>query len=318
MNYRECYSKGTALLKEAGVPEPEIDARLLLEHVCGTDRNTLLVHGEMPVEEDKQNAYQALLGKRRERIPLQILLGSQWFCGLEFLVNEHVLIPRQDTEILVEAALKRLKSGMRLLDMCTGSGCILISLLTMTEGVTGCGVDISEEALKVAKGNGARLLTEEKLPQWYQGDLFGALCKDTVEQKSVGQPMLGVMTVDAVAKRDVGLTVPGVIPDNQYDMIVSNPPYIPSSVIETLQPEVRDFEPRNALDGSEDGLLFYRRIVKECIPFLKENGHLMFEIGHDQGEAVKSLMDAAGFVETMIIKDYAGLDRVVAGRLWDK
>lgn len=302
MNYRECYSKGAALLKEAGVPEPEIDARLLLEHVCGTDRNTLLVHGDIPVKEDKQNAYQALLGKRKERIPLQILLGSQWFCGLEFLVNEHVLIPRQDTEILVEAALKCLKPGMRLLDMCTGSGCILISLLAMTEGVTGCGVDISEEALKVAKENGARLLSSEKQPQWYQGDLFAALCKDTMQ----------TMPGDAAAQMDAVLTV---MSDNQYDMIVSNPPYIPSSVIETLQPEVRDFEPRNALDGSEDGLLFYRRIVKECIPFLKENGHLMFEIGHDQGEAVKSLMDAAGFVETMIIKDYAGLDRVAAGRL---
>ncbi|MGN1148186.1 MAG: N5-glutamine methyltransferase family protein, partial [Lachnospiraceae bacterium] len=167
MDYRECYFAGAGRLQAAGVPEPEADARILLEYVCGTDRNTLLAHGDMPVEEEKQARYQDLIEKRASRVPLQLLTGEQCFCGLDFLVNEHVLIPRQDTEILVEAALKRLKPGMELLDLCTGSGCILISLLALTESVRGTGVDISKEALAVARENGSRLLPKEKQPEWF-------------------------------------------------------------------------------------------------------------------------------------------------------
>lgn len=280
MTYRECYQKGALCLQEAGVPEAELDARILLEHVCGTDYHTLLVHGDKLVSEEKQSAYQQLIAKRASRIPLQQLTGEQDFCGLTFRVNEQVLIPRQDTEILVEAALKRLQTGMQILDMCTGSGCILVSLLSMAEHIQGTGVDISPKALEVARLNGQRLLPEEKQPRWVCGDLFAAL---------TGQ-------------------------ETGYDLIVSNPPYIPSSVVETLMPEVKDHEPRIALDGSGDGLLFYRRIIEEGTRYLKENGSLLFEIGCDQGAAVKALMDAAGFSETEVIKDYAGLDRVVVGK----
>lgn len=279
MTYQDCYKDAVLRLREAGVPESETDARVLLEFVCGTDRSYLLAHGDAPVEENDRERFFSLIEKRALRLPLQLLTGVQCFCGFDFTVNEHVLIPRQDTEILVEAVLKRLKPGMRLLDMCTGSGCILISLLAMCEGVQGTGVDISEEALQVARANGARLLPAERQPKWYQGDLFTAL------------------------------------PDEEkYDVIVSNPPYIASGVIETLEPEVKNHEPRLALDGSEDGLLFYRRIVAESSTFLEEGGYLLFEIGYDQGEAVKHLMDAAGFTETAIVKDYAGLNRVVSGK----
>lgn len=281
MTYRECYQKGVLCLREAEVPEAELDARILLEHVCNTDYQELLMHGERLVEEEQQAAYRRLIEQRGLRIPLQQLTGEQDFCGLRFWVNRHVLIPRQDTEILVEAALKRLEPGMQVLDMCTGSGCILISLLAMKAGLEGTGVDISKEALEVAWTNGQRLLPEEKQPRWLQGDLFGALA---------GQE------------------------ERMFDMLVSNPPYIPSAVIGTLMPEVREHEPRAALDGSGDGLLFYRRIVSESKPYLKENGSLLFEIGYDQGQAVKSLMEASGFAEVCIIKDYAGLDRVVVGK----
>lgn len=283
MNYKECYLYGVSQLQKAGVPESESDARLLLEYVCKTNRNTLLAHGDMPVKEEMQNRFIELITKRASRIPLQLLTGEQDFCGLTFLVNENVLIPRQDTEILVECALKVLKPDMHLLDMCTGSGCILISLLALSQKLYGEGVDISEKALEVAKENGLRLLPEEKQPGWYCGDLFVALPETLT-----------------------------------FDVIVSNPPYIRSEVIETLMPEVKDFEPRGALDGSKDGLLFYRRIIKEGIPFLKKEGYLLFEIGHDQGEDVKALMEEAGFREVKIIKDYAGLDRVVMGQLTAK
>lgn len=286
MTYRECYLKGRKRLEDAGVPEYDADARLLLEFVCGTDRNTLLAHGDMPVSEEKEEQYRKLLSGREKRIPLQLLTGSQCFCGLDFKVNEHVLIPRQDTEILVETALRKLRPGMKVLDMCTGSGCILISLLTIMDGVQGTGVDVSEDALKVARENAGRILAKEKEPVWILSNLFSAL----FEKQESGQA-------------------------EKYDLIVSNPPYIKSSVVETLMPEVRDYEPRLALDGSEDGLLFYRRIVEESGHFLKENGYLMFEIGYDQGEAVKRLMADAGFTEIEVKKDYAGLDRVVKGKL---
>lgn len=285
MTYRECYLNGRKRLEDAGVPEYDADARLLLEFVCGTDRNTLLAHGDMPVSEEKKAQYLELLSKREKRIPLQLLTGVQCFCGMDFMVNEHVLIPRQDTEILVETALKKLRPGMKILDMCTGSGCIVISLLAMTNGVQGTGVDISEEALKVARENAGRILSKEKQPTFVLSNLFSVL----FEEQEAGQT-------------------------EKYDLIVSNPPYIKSSVMETLMPEVKDHEPRLALDGSEDGLLFYRRIIEESGCFLKENGYLMFEIGCDQGEAVKSLMADAGFTEIEVKKDYAGFDRVVKGK----
>lgn len=277
LNYREWYQRGAKRLRLAGVPEPEVNARLLLEFVCGTDCSTLLAHGDRKVLPEKGAAYEALLKRREKREPLQLLTGEQDFCGLTFLVNRHVLIPRQDTEVLVEYALKRLQPGMRLLDMCTGSGCILISLLAMCEGVQGVGVDIAEEALLLAKENGKRLLAEEKQPEWLLCDLFS----------------------------DV---------QGGFDMIVSNPPYIPSGELPFLMPEVRDFEPAAALDGGGDGLVFYKRIIQESAAHLKEEGWLILEIGCGQGEAVSGLLKAAGFDGVEIIKDYAGLDRVAAGR----
>lgn len=283
MDYRACYEDGCVKLKAAGVPDFETDARLLLEHVCHTDFHTLLAHGDRPVSEKERADFLLLLAKREKRVPLQQLTGEQFFCGLSFLVNEHVLIPRQDTEILVEEAAKRLRPGMKLLDMCTGSGCILVSLLAMQEGVQGVqgvGVDISKEALKVATENGRRLLQENNRPRWYLGNLFDALPAD----------------------------------EKGFDMVVSNPPYIPRDEIEGLMPEVGVYEPREALDGSEDGLLFYRRILEESGNFLKPEGWMLFEIGCKQGEAVEALFKAAGFAEIKIIKDYAGQNRVVLGK----
>lgn len=276
-SYRECYQSGAKRLRDAGVPEPETDARLLLEFVCGTNYNTLLAHGEIKVSREKEADYEALIKRREKREPLQLLIGEQDFCGLTFQVNRHVLIPRQDTEILVEYALKRLRAGMKLLDMCTGSGCILISLLAMAENVHGTGADISKDALLTAEENGRRLLPGDKQPKWVLSDLFSAL-------------------------------------QGRFDMIVSNPPYIPSGEIDSLMPEVRDFEPAAALDGGGDGLLFYENIVRQSSAYLKENGWLVFEIGCTQGEAVSGLLKEAGFAGVEIIKDYAGLDRVAAGQ----
>lgn len=278
MTYRECYEKGCHILNEAGIEESTLDARLLLEAVCGTDRNDLLVHGEQPVEPETEEKYFDWIGKRAGRIPLQQLTGEQDFMGLTFAVNEHVLIPRQDTEILVEEVLKELHDRMRILDMCTGSGCILLSLLHYSNDCEGLGVDLSAEALEVAGQNVLKVLTPEKAEHahFLQSDLF-----EKVEGK--------------------------------FEIIVSNPPYIASAKVDKLMPEVRDHEPRMALDGTEDGLHFYRRIIKEAGKHLVNSGMLFFEIGYDQGQAVSELMRTQGYREVQVVQDYAGLDRVVLG-----
>jgi len=278
MTYRECYEQGCRTLQAAGIEEAALDARLLLEAVCGTDRNDLLVHGEQPVAPEAEEKYLNWIRQRAEHIPLQQLTGEQGFMGLTFSVNEHVLIPRQDTEILVEEVLKELHDGMRVLDMCTGSGCILLSLLHYSNDCEGLGVDLSAEALEVAGRNVLKVLPPEKVEHahFLQSDLF-----EKVEGK--------------------------------FEIIVSNPPYIASAEVDRLMPEVRDHEPRMALDGTEDGLEFYRRIIAEAGQYLVSSGMLFFEIGYDQGQAVSELMREHGYREVQVVQDYAGLDRVVYG-----
>ena len=278
MNYRQVYELGKSRLEEADVAEAALDARILLEHVCGTSRNDLLVHGDREVAEAQIDQYIECISRRQSREPLQHITGVQDFMGLEFAVNEHVLIPRQDTEILVEEVMKDEFDGSCILDMCTGSGCILISLLHYSNWCKGVGVDISSAALAVAKENANKLLPEEKRPVFVESNLFEAV-------------------------------------EGTFDIIVSNPPYIRTKVIENLMPEVKDYEPMQALDGYEDGLYFYRRIVEEAGEYLNKDGRLYFEIGHDQGAEVSELMKSAGYEQVRVVKDYAGLDRVVCGVL---
>lgn len=273
MTYRELYETGRKKLAEAGIEEADLDARLLLEHICHTNRNDLLVHGEREISAGDQLQYESFLAKRAERIPLQHLTGTQEFMGLQFSVNENVLIPRQDTEILVEEVMRQMQDGIRILDLCTGSGCILLSLLHYSNGCEGLGVDISAEALEVARKNAGDL---QITADFLQSDLF-----EKVEGK--------------------------------FDFIISNPPYICTRTIDELMPEVREHEPRLALDGKEDGLYFYRRIIGESREYLVRGGWLFFEIGYDQGEAVKRMMEEHGFHGVEIRKDFAGLDRVVLG-----
>lgn len=287
MTYGELYLQGKGRLLDARVAEAELEARLLLEFVCKTGRNDLLVHGDREVDGNQVSAYNILIGQRRERVPLQYLTGVQEFMGLEFQVDRHVLIPRQDTEILVEEALKNLHDGMRVLDMCTGSGCILISLLYYTNHCDGLGVDISPKALAVAKRNSAVLLPKETASDAEEG--FGRI---------------------RFLQSDLFAAVEG-----KFDMIAANPPYIVSADMEALMPEVGEYEPWLALDGGSDGLLFYRRIVEEGRKHLFGGGMLFFEIGCDQAEAVSGLMERAGFLEVHVVKDYGGLDRVVYGTL---
>ena len=275
MNYTEAFLMGMQKLKEAEIGEAQLDARLLLEEVCGTDHNTLLCHGDREVSEAEEEQYRKALEQRAVHVPLQHLLGYQDFMGLRFQVNEHVLIPRQDTEILVEEAMRYLHDGMRILDLCTGSGCILLSLLHYSNDCEGTGVDISKEALQVAALN-AELLGIKA--DFLKSDLY---------EKVTGK----------------------------FDLLVSNPPYIERKVIPTLIEEVREYDPYIALDGGEDGLDFYRRIIGGAQDYLKRGGQILMEIGSGQAQAVSELLREAGFKEIDVCRDFAGLDRVVSGRL---
>ena len=275
MNYTEAFLMGMQKLKEAEIGEAQLDARLLLEEVCGTDHNTLLCHGDREVSEAEEEQYRKALEQRAVHVPLQHLLGYQDFMGLRFQVNEHVLIPRQDTEILVEEAMRYLHDGMRILDLCTGSGCILLSLLHYSNDCEGTGVDISKEALQVA---------------------------------ALNAELLGIKT--DFLKSDLYEKVTG-----KFDLLVSNPPYIERKVIPTLMEEVREYDPYIALDGGEDGLDFYRRIIGGAQDYLKRGGQILMEIGSGQAQAVSELLREAGFKEIDVCRDFAGLDRVVSGRL---
>ena len=273
MEYRKLYDRGVSLLGEVKIEEAALDARLLLEEICGTDRNDLLVHGDRLVTEDQYNRYVNYIDMRRRHIPLQHILGYQEFMGLKFKVTPDVLIPRQDTETLVEEVMRNLHDGMHILDMCTGSGCILLSLLRYSNDCVGVGCDLSEKALKVARENARELSLEA---EFIQSDLFENVC-------------------------------------GKYEIIVSNPPYIPSGEISTLMEEVKDHDPLLALDGREDGLYFYREIIKKAGQYLHPGGMLFLEIGCSQAEDVCRYMKEADYKEVAVCKDLAGLDRVVSG-----
>ena len=308
MTLYDLLNEGSSILRQAGDTDAENDAKLLLLNAFDLnlvhflmDRLRPLSETDEAVQEQIQN-YHAMVAKRASRVPLQQILGSQEFMGLDFFVNEHVLIPRQDTETLVELVLEEQQGKQqeqqpeeqqkkqrgqqpeeqpgkprKLLDLCTGSGCIAISLAVKGGFESVTATDLSKEALKVAERN-AR--THQVPIRFFQGDLFSALPQS--EEKT-------------------------------FDVITSNPPYIPTAVIATLEPEVREHEPMMALDGTEDGLKFYRQIAKEAGSWLKLGGSIYLEIGYDQGEAVSGLLKDAGFTNVRVVKDLPGKDRVVCG-----
>lgn len=264
-------------LREAGIEEYEYETWVLLEWKLGVDRAEYFMDPDAEVPQEQWNDLDAALRKRERRIPLQYLMGSCEFMGYSFAVNERVLIPRQDTECLVELAVEQMRRSpepCRVLDLCTGSGCIGVSVKLLCPQAQVVLSDVSEGALAVAGENARSLGAPVEL---VQGDLF-----ENVQ--------------------------------GTFDYILSNPPYIPSKVIDGLMPEVRDHEPRLALDGTEDGLHFYRRIVREATKRLRPGGRLLFEIGQEQGEALLLLLQEAGYEETAIRQDLAGLDRIAVGR----
>ena len=343
---------GKKILKNAGIVEADLDAWYLFEQIFGISRaqyflcarenivgstaqkmtaqeqtgNSLESKNALDCVElwlkEKLSAYENTLEKRASRIPLQQILGQQEFMGLTFFVNEHVLIPRQDTETLVELVLNEQKDkNVSILDMCTGSGCIAVSLKKLGGYASVEGADISEEALKVAKRNSEEILENNDVnndavnSRTEQIQNCTNLTNNQNKQDNSEERM--VSEVRRVSQTGVTFRHSDMFSSfretEQFNVIVSNPPYIPSAVIEELEPEVRDHEPRGALDGTADGLCFYRILAEECAKHLTPGGHVYFEIGYDQGAAVKELLDIHGFKDTRVIQDLTGKDRVVCG-----
>ena len=278
--------EGQEILEAAGIEEAGLDAWLLLEYESGKNRAYYFAHCKEEADEEIKTPYMEKIRKRAQHIPLQHLTHQGYFMGYEFFVNENVLVPRQDTEVLVEEALSLIKEKEvpQILDMCTGSGCILLSILLEREDALGTGVDLSEKALSVT----------EKNRETYHLETRAELIKSDMFQSGYFE-----------GKKE------------SFDIIVSNPPYIPTEEIEKLQAEVRFHDPFMALDGKEDGLYFYRIIAKNAGEYLKPGGFLACEIGCDQGEDVKKMFESCGFSDVKVIKDLAGLDRVVSGKLLD-
>lgn len=317
---------GKKILKNAGIAEADLDSWYLFEHIFGISRAQYFMCAREKVSEDgleaKTAAYDDALKKRASRIPLQQILGQQEFMGLTFFVNEHVLIPRQDTETLVELVLNEQKDkNVSILDMCTGSGCIAVSLKKLGGYACVEGADISEEALKVAKRNSEEILESNDVSNDAVGSRTEQIqnCTNLTNNQNKQDNSEERMVSEVCTVLQTGVTFrcsdmfSAFSETERFNVIVSNPPYIPSAVIEELEPEVRDHEPRGALDGTVDGLYFYRILAEECAKHLTPGGHVYFEIGYDQGAAVKELLDIHGFKDTRVIQDLAGKDRVVCG-----
>ena len=268
---------GTKMLTQAGIDEAELDARYILEYITGLNSAQYFIHSEDIIEKNKAEEFFRLIERRSKRIPLSYVIGTRDFFGLTFKVDENVLIPEQETELLVEEVIKH-SEGKSVLDMCTGSGCIAISIALFGKPSKVAASDISEKALEVARENAKSLKAGEI--SFIQGDMF-----ENVTDK--------------------------------FDIIVSNPPYIETGEIDELMPEVRDYIPRLALDGDIDGLKFYRIISKEAVKKLNKNGRIFYEIGYNQSRAVASILLENGFTDVKIMKDYSGLDRIVMAK-WDE
>lgn len=279
LTYRQMCHNGAAILADAGITDAEYDSFALLEYITGMDRTAYILNGSKSVPEDIAERYDAVIDRRSSHIPLQHITGQAWFYGRGFNVNSDVLVPRQDTEVLVSEALKVINAKDSVLDMCTGSGCIIITLALEKKLGRAVGADISEAALKVASGNREKLGADDVT--FVKSNIFSDINVNDAEL---------------------------------FDVIVSNPPYIATGEIETLTEEVRIHDPYIALDGLDDGLHFYREITQQSMNYIKSGGWLLYEIGCTQAHDVSDIMSEYGYSNIKVIKDLAGLDRVVMGQ----
>lgn len=305
MTVLEVIQKSAEFLAKKEVDSPRLQAELLLAHVLQLPRMKLYLNFERQLTSAEEDAARELVRRRGQREPVQHILGSTSFCGFEIAVNRHVLVPRPETELLAELGWQFLASlqnslsaqpspGRTALDFGTGSGCIAIALAAKCPSVEVAALDVSDEALTVAKQNAAKNGVTERI-RFLEGDGFAALVDSPGRSRSA--------MMRARSRSEV-----------QFDLIVSNPPYIPSGEIASLQPEVRDFDPRKALDGGGDGLDFYRKLAAEAMPFLKPEGKIMLEFGDGQAGAIGQIFIGQKWIVESVREDYSRRPRILIAR----
>lgn len=281
MNIGSLLNLATKMLKSKEIDTARLDSQLILGKVLNKDKIYLMINSNKEVEKEKEEEFLNLINKRMENMPVRYILEEVDFMGLDFYIEEGVLIPRSDTEVLVEEVLKIIEEDEKLYvcDLCSGSGAIGISLAYYRKNIMVDLIDFYEKPEKISKKNIIKNNLENQV-KFIKSDLL----KEPIKELK------------------------------KYDIIVSNPPYIKEDIIETLMDDVKNYEPRSALSGGDSGLIFYERIVEESKKVLKENGILAFEIGYDQGDSVSNIMKNNGYIDIKVVKDLAGLDRVVIGR----
>ncbi|NFQ09041.1 peptide chain release factor N(5)-glutamine methyltransferase [Clostridium botulinum] len=282
-NIGELLNVGTAILKECGISTSRLDAELLLGKVLNKEKIYLITHREEKIDETNEKIYMELVNKRKEKMPVKYILNECEFMNMNFYVEPGVLIPRADTEILVEEVLKYIdeNNSKNICDLCCGSGVIGVALANLRKDINVDLIDYYESPEKVTLINIEKFNVSDR----------ASFIKSDLLNKSINEAKI-------------------------YDIIVSNPPYIEECEINDLMEDVKNYEPHTALSGGKDGLDFYKRIINESISVLNKSGILAFEIGYNQGTDVKGLMEEKNFIEVKIIKDLAGLDRVVLGKYY--
>ncbi|MBE6048407.1 MAG: peptide chain release factor N(5)-glutamine methyltransferase [Clostridium sp.] len=280
MKIGELLNIGTKILLEAGIDTARLDSQLLLGKVIKKDKLYLMINNTEDVNNKDEEEFFNLIDKRKEKMPVKYILGECDFMGLDFFVEKGILIPRSDTEVLVEKILSMIDENeeLKVCDLCSGSGAIGIALAYYRKNIKVDSIDYYDIPEKITRKNIARHKLQDRV-NFIKSDLLNEVI-------------------------DTGI---------KYDVLVSNPPYIKTEEIETLMSDVKNYEPHTALDGGDDGLIFYRKIVKQSSMVLRKNSILAFEIGFDQGQSVKKLMEDNGYTKVEVIKDLAGLDRVVIG-----
>ena len=314
---KDALKEGIYRLKLKNVMTPAVEVGAIICHIIKRDKSFLYAHGEYELSKDEYDLFQKYIAERESGIPLQYITGVCEFMSLPFTVNSHVLIPRQDTEVLVEKVIEHAKTikapDIKILDIGTGSGCISISLAYYIKNSAVTAVDISEKALEVAAKNAENNGVSWKI-SFLKGDLFEPVYNLINNLKDENLNVKSIVKNKAENLRSESENVPNIKGKGleYFDIIVSNPPYIPTEEIKTLQREVKDHEPHLALDGGKDGLYFYRRIINEAHMYLKAGGLLSFEVGYGQTDDVAALMEKH-YENISITRDYSGIERVVSG-----
>ncbi|MGH7952413.1 MAG: N5-glutamine methyltransferase family protein [Limisphaerales bacterium] len=312
MTVLEAIQKSAEFLGKKNIDSPRLQTELLLAHLLKMPRMKLYLNFERALSAEETNQFRELIKRRGQREPLQHITGSTSFCGFEIAVNRHALVPRPETELLAEAGWNFLSTinhqPSTALDFGTGTGCIAIALAAKCPMAKITAIDISLDTIALAKENAGKNNVAEQI-EFFQGNGF-----ETLQNVGQASRLFGERASASESLPSASLAATGKVPVLLFDLIVSNPPYIPTAEIETLQPEVKNFDPRNALDGGVDGLDFYRMFATRAKPFLKPDGKIMLEFGDGQAEAIRKIFENEKWIVGQIKSDYSQRERILIAK----